>query len=60
MKDGQKFVLVRVTIAVMKHQDKKSNLEREGFVSFTVSYNCSSSKALRAGTHIGWEPGARN
>jgi hypothetical protein len=38
----------------------KSNLRRKAFISFTVQYNSSSSKAVRTGTHAGQEPGGRN
>jgi hypothetical protein len=31
----------------------KSNLWRKEFISFTVPYNCSSSKAVRTGTYTG-------
>lgn len=51
--------LVRVPLAVMKHHDQML-LGRKGFTSFTVPYNSSSAKAVRAGTHTGQGPGARN
>jgi hypothetical protein len=37
----------------------KTNLEKKWFISLTVPYN-SSSKAVRAGTQAGQEPGGRN
>jgi len=43
----------------MNHH-KQKQLERKGFTLLTVSYNCSLSKAVRAGTQAGQEPGSRN
>ena len=40
------IVLVRVTIAMMKHYDK-SKLERKGLMLFTAPFNSSLSKAVR-------------
>ena len=48
-------VFVRVTIAVIETMTK-SKLGRKGFISHTVPYN-SSSKAARAGTQAGQDPG---
>jgi hypothetical protein len=50
-------VLVRVTIAVMKHHDPK-HLGAKGLISLTVSYNKSASKAVRAEMHKGRNLGA--
>lgn len=52
-------ILVRVSIVVIKHQNQKQPGE-EGFVSLTVVYNSSSSKAGKAGTQAGQELGARS
>jgi hypothetical protein len=37
-----------------------TNSERKVFISLIVPYNSSSSKAVRAGTQTGQEPGGRN
>ena len=42
-------VLVRASIAVMKHYDQ-SNLGRKGFVWLTLPHHCSSLKEVRTGT----------
>lgn len=52
------FVLVRVTIAEMKHHDQ-SNLGRKWVYLACTSYHCSSRKEYRAETQIGEEPGGR-
>ena len=45
-------VLVRVTIAVLKHHDQSNfNLGREGFIWLILPYHCSS-KEVGVGTHI--------
>ena len=41
-------VLVRVTIAMMKHHDQ-NNLERKGFIWLTFPHHCSSSKKVGTG-----------
>ena len=52
-------ILVRVSIAVMKHPDK-SNVGRKGFVSFTVLAYSWSLREVRAGTQAGQDPGSRS
>ena len=52
-------VLVRVSIAVLKHHDQ-SNLGRKGFTSRTILCNSSSSKEVRARTQTGQESGSRS
>jgi hypothetical protein len=36
--------------AAMKHHDQRSELGRKGLIWLTLSYHCSSSKEVRAGT----------
>ena len=52
-------VLVRVTIAVMKHHDQ-GNLGKKGFIQLTLPYHCSSSKEVRTGTQTWQEPAGRS
>ena len=42
-------VLVRVSIALIKHYDQKQHM-KEGFVLLTFPHHCSSSKKVRSGT----------
>lgn len=48
-------IIVRVTVALMKHHDQKQP-GKEDVISLAVPQNRSSSKAVRAGTHPGQEP----
>jgi len=52
-------VLLRVTIAVIKHHDQ-SNLGRKGSIWLTLPYHCSSMKEIRTGTQTGQESGGRS
>lgn len=52
-------VLVRVPIAVIKHQDQ-SNLERTGFVWFLHSVASASLREDREETQEDQKPGGRN
>jgi hypothetical protein len=51
-------VLVRVTIAMMKHDQKQLGEERVYLL--TAPHNSSSPKVENAGTHTGQEPGGRS
>lgn len=51
--------LVRVTSVVMSHHDQ-SSLGRKGFISLTIPYYSLLSRAVRARTHTGQEPGGRS
>jgi hypothetical protein len=50
-------ILIRFSIAVMKHHDQKQ-LGKKGFILLTP--HNSSLKAVRAGTQAGQEPGGRS
>jgi hypothetical protein len=52
-------VIVRVTAAVMKHDDQ-SNLERKEFILLMIPYQNSSSKEVRARTQTWQEPGGKS
>ena len=52
-------VLVRVTVAVMRHQDQ-SNLGRKGFIHLVLLHHSPSKKEVRTGTQAGQEPGGRS
>ena len=49
---------IRVTTAVLKHHER--NLRKKGFISLTVLYSISSSKAVRRGTEAWKEHGDRS
>lgn len=51
--------LIRITVAVMKHNDR-SNLERKLFIHHMLPYQPSSSKEIRIRTQAGQEPVGRN
>ena len=50
------FVLVRVTIVMMKHHEQRANWGGNGL--FSLHFHCSSSKEVRTGTQI--EPEGRS
>ena len=52
--------LVRVTIAAMKHHDRKIKLERKGFIQLTLLHGSPSLKEARSGTRTGQESGVRS
>jgi hypothetical protein len=52
-------VLVKVTIAVMKHHDQ-NNLGRKGFIWLTLPHHCSSWKEVGTGTKTGQESRGRS
>jgi hypothetical protein len=56
-KAAQKTVLVRVTVAVLKHHDQ-SNLGRKGFIRLMPPHHSSSSEEVRTGIQAGQEPRA--
>jgi hypothetical protein len=51
---------LRVSVAVMRHHDGKSNSGRKGFIWLILLHHSSSSKEIRAGIHTGLEPGGRS
>lgn len=51
-------ILVRVSVAAMKHHDQKSKKGGDGLIWLTFLYCCSSLKEVRAGTQTGQEPRA--
>jgi hypothetical protein len=53
------FLLSSFNFKIKKHHDL-SNLEKKGFILLTLPGYSSSSKAVRAGTQAGQEPGSRN
>jgi hypothetical protein len=52
-------VLVRVTVAVVKHPDQRK-LGRKGSICLTLPSHCSSSEEVRTGTQVRQEPGGRS
>ena len=49
-------VLVRVSVAVKRHQEKKSKLGRKGFIQLIFLQHCSLLKKVRTGTQTGQNP----
>jgi hypothetical protein len=58
-KEMKVIVLVRVTVAVMKHHGQ-SNLWRKGLVWFMLHHHCSSSNEATTGTQTGQETRGRS
>lgn len=52
-------VFVNVIIAVLKCHDQ-SSLKKKWFILILLPYTCSSSKDVKTGSEIGYEPGGRN
>lgn len=52
-------VLVRITMAMMKHHDHKQ-VGRRGFTQLTLPHHSPSLKEVKAGTQTGPEPGGRS
>lgn len=52
-------VLIRVSIAVMRHHDK-NKLGREGLIQLTLPHHCLLLKEVRTGTQAEQEPGGRS
>jgi hypothetical protein len=51
---------VRVSIAVMKHQDQKASWGKKMYIPLPLPYLCSLLKEVRTGTQTGQEPGGRS
>jgi hypothetical protein len=60
MSDSKHDVLVRITVAAMEHHDQKQfgHLGKKGFIH--SQFHITLSKAVRAGTQAGQEPGGRS
>jgi hypothetical protein len=54
------LVLVRVTIAVMKHREQSYLEKKKEFIWLILPHHSSSSKELRTGTQKGQEPEGRS
>jgi hypothetical protein len=54
------FVLVIVSIAVIKHHDQKASWEKKKFIWLTLLHYCTLSNEAKTGTQTGWKLGDRS